>query len=85
MMRVSAVIGDYKHYRMQSAADGGEDGIRTHEALLEPTPLAGERLRPLGHLSGTALDKENRRDNQLRRGLSDSFKTGRLLLFACFA
>ncbi len=30
---------------------GGEDGIRTHEALLEPTPLAGERLRPLGHLS----------------------------------
>jgi hypothetical protein len=32
-------------------AAGGEDGIRTHEALLEPTPLAGERLRPLGHLS----------------------------------
>ncbi len=32
-------------------AGGGEDGIRTHEALLEPTPLAGERLRPLGHLS----------------------------------
>ena len=30
---------------------GGEDGIRTHETLLEPTPLAGERLRPLGHLS----------------------------------
>ena len=32
-------------------ADGGEDGIRTHETLLGPTPLAGERLRPLGHLS----------------------------------
>ena len=30
---------------------GREDGIRTHETLLEPTPLAGERLRPLGHLS----------------------------------
>ncbi len=30
---------------------GGEDGIRTHETLLEPTPLAGERLQPLGHLS----------------------------------
>src|SRR5690242_3275351 len=35
-----------------SKQDGGEDGIRTHEALLRPTPLAGERLRPLGHLSG---------------------------------
>ena len=30
---------------------GGEEGIGTLEALLEPTPLAGERLRPLGHLS----------------------------------
>ncbi len=35
----------------KSAAYGGEDGIRTHEDLLSPTPLAGERLRPLGHLS----------------------------------
>lgn len=32
-------------------ASGGEDGIRTHEKLLTSTPLAGERLRPLGHLS----------------------------------
>lgn len=31
--------------------NGGENGIRTHENLLSPTPLAGERLRPLGHLS----------------------------------
>ena len=31
---------------------GGEDGIRTHETLMRSTPLAGERLRPLGHLSG---------------------------------
>ena len=30
---------------------GGEDGIRTHERILSFTPLAGERLRPLGHLS----------------------------------
>ena len=30
--------------------NGGQDGIRTHETLLGPTPLAGERLRPLGHL-----------------------------------
>ena len=33
-------------------ASGGEDGIRTHETLMRSTPLAGERLRPLGHLSG---------------------------------
>ena len=39
-------------------ASGGEDGIRTHDTLLRYTPLAGERLRPLGHLSVTAaLDK----------------------------
>ncbi len=30
---------------------GGEEGIRTLESLLSSTPLAGERLRPLGHLS----------------------------------
>ena len=31
--------------------NGGEEGIRTLDALLTHTPLAGERLRPLGHLS----------------------------------
>src|SRR5450755_2571893 len=31
--------------------DGGERGIRTLEGLLTLTPLAGVRLRPLGHLS----------------------------------
>ncbi len=30
---------------------GGEEGIRTLDTLLTYTPLAGERLRPLGHLS----------------------------------
>jgi len=30
---------------------GGERGIRTLDGLLAHTPLAGERLRPLGHLS----------------------------------
>jgi CubicO group peptidase (beta-lactamase class C family) len=30
---------------------GGDDGIRTHDTLLRYTPLAGERLRPLGHVS----------------------------------
>lgn len=47
--------------------DGGEDGIRTHEKLLTSTPLAGERLRPLGHLSVAPLDKEKRRHNQQAR------------------
>ena len=36
------------------SGNGGEDGIRTHDTLLTYTPLAGERLRPLGHLSGAA-------------------------------
>ena len=31
---------------------GGEGGIRTLEGLLTLTPLAGERFRPLSHLSG---------------------------------
>ena len=31
--------------------NGGERGIRTLEGLLALTPLAGVRLRPLGHLS----------------------------------
>ena len=30
---------------------GGERGIRTLDGLLTHTPLAGVRLRPLGHLS----------------------------------
>ena len=32
---------------------GGEGGIRTLDGLLTHTPLAGERLQPLGHLSKT--------------------------------
>jgi hypothetical protein len=32
---------------------GGEGGIRTLEGLLTLTPLAGERFRPLSHLSDT--------------------------------
>src|SRR4051794_5100391 len=34
---------------------GGERGIRTLEGLLTLTPLAGVRLRPLGHLSGATI------------------------------
>ena len=32
-------------------SNGGEEGIRTLDTLLTHTPLAGERLQPLGHLS----------------------------------
>ena len=31
--------------------NGGDEGIRTLDTLLRYTPLAGERLRPLGHVS----------------------------------
>jgi hypothetical protein len=37
--------------RIERRRTGGERGIRTLEGLLTLTPLAGVRLRPLGHLS----------------------------------
>ena len=40
---------------------GGEGGIRTLEGLLTLTPLAGVRLRPLGHLSGGRNHKDPER------------------------
>ena len=36
--------------------NGGEGGIRTLDGLLTHTPLAGERLRPLGHLSSSYFE-----------------------------
>ena len=36
---------------MAGLKHGGERGIRTLDELLTHTPLAGERLQPLGHLS----------------------------------
>ena len=39
---------------LDSENSGGERGIRTLEGLLTLTPLAGVRLRPLGHLSASA-------------------------------
>jgi hypothetical protein len=36
---------------LRALCPGGERGIRTLDGLLAHTPLAGERLRPLGHLS----------------------------------
>ena len=50
-------------------ADGGGDEIRAHEALLEPAPLAGERLRPLGHLSAPRPDRRNFAPRQGKFGL----------------
>ncbi len=38
-------------YGRADTKTGGERGIRTLEGLLALTPLAGARLRPLGHLS----------------------------------
>src|SRR6478752_7035737 len=43
--------------------DGGEGGIRTLEGLLALTPLAGVRLRPLGHLSAGRLSSQTARDS----------------------
>ena len=40
---------------------GGEEGIRTLDALLTHTPLAGERLQPLGHLSLSRCSKSGLR------------------------
>ncbi len=42
---------DYIKYTIKTKGNGGEEGIRTLETGTPPTPLAGERLRPLGHLS----------------------------------
>ena len=45
-------------YRLKTynSKSGGEGGIRTLDTLLRCTPLAGERLRPLGHLSVTRAE-----------------------------
>ncbi len=52
---------------------GGDEGIRTLDTLLGYTPLAGERLRPLGHVSaaGHALKLLQWQGFQL--GLAASF------------
>ena len=44
--------------------NGGEEGIRTLDTGLPYTPLAGERLRPLGHLS-TAVDRQGEQGFQV--------------------
>ena len=37
--------------RVAPEGSGGDEGIRTLDGLMTHTPLAGERLRPLGHVS----------------------------------
>ena len=49
------------HAPQPTSAYGGEEGIRTLDALLTHTPLAGERLRPLGHLSTHRCSKSRLR------------------------
>ncbi|CAI2935614.1 protein of unknown function [Aminobacter niigataensis] len=61
---MTEIDGDFEDLERWQPEAGGEDGIRTHEKLLTSTPLAGERLRPLGHLSVAPLDKEKVRHNQ---------------------
>src|SRR5882672_11812095 len=38
----------------RTAEDGGESGIRTHEAVLAPTRFPIVLLQPLGHLSASS-------------------------------
>src|SRR2546425_5648463 len=46
--------------------DGGESGIRTHEALLTLTRFPSVRLKPLGHLSGSGAFYSTRRSHRIR-------------------
>ena len=46
---------------------GGERGIRTLEGLLTLTPLAGARLRPLGHLSVVQRAAKDKRPEAVRK------------------
>ena len=51
--KVLSVLPSSSEWRSENQGKvGGERGIRTLEGLLTLTPLAGVRLRPLGHLSG---------------------------------
>jgi hypothetical protein len=52
--RVAQKTSTRQHARPAIAFNGGQRGIRTLEGLLTLTPLAGVRLRPLGHLSALA-------------------------------
>ena len=51
LLTKTALITNIKWPKMGHLIFGGEGGIRTLDGLLTHTPLAGERLQPLGHLS----------------------------------
>jgi hypothetical protein len=65
------VFSERRAHGRPRSKPGGEGGIRTLDELLTHTPLAGERLQPLGHLSGTAEDSRGaggaQRPDPLRR------------------
>ena len=62
-LRNSCVIAPVPQRRgTETRLYGGEGGIRTLDGLLTHTPLAGERLQPLGHLSGILRSTFCRRD-----------------------
>ena len=46
---LSYVLSNYTESYIKDI--GGEGGIRTLDTLLTYTPLAGERLQPLGHFT----------------------------------
>ncbi len=55
----SPLSADATCHQIERISRGGEEGIRTLDTLMRYTPLAGERLRPLGHLSNhDRADKE---------------------------
>jgi hypothetical protein len=55
---------------------GGERGIRTLEGLLTLTPLAGERFRPLSHLSRNHIVFEPRARSALTRAIHGARPSG---------
>ena len=58
-VRIPSLLSPYQKRApdgtLLSIRTGGELGIRTPDALLGHTRLAGEHLRPLGQLSVTAV------------------------------
>ena len=82
-LRFSSLISMYKqkrpHKRRRFCLYGGEGGIRTLDTRLTYTPLAGERLQPLGHFSTIrrfcAPINERARISQPRRiAISERYK-----------
>ena len=58
--RLGALPEDLRFVGTSQLGSGGDGGIRTLDALLAHTPLAGEHLRPLGHVSGLSHRRPGR-------------------------